>query len=140
LELAEVERRFPPPYLVEDKYDGVRAQVHKDEPRVELYSRTADRVTDRFPELLPALAAIPGSFILDAEILSFDGERAVPFTTFQRRLGRKAVPDELRAALPATLVIFDVIEREGRVLLDLPLTERQAVLRSLPLAAPLRPV
>src|SRR5262249_9667758 len=49
LDLAEVERRFPAPYVVEDKYDGVRAQVHKTGDRVELYSRTLDRVTGRYP-------------------------------------------------------------------------------------------
>src|SRR3989440_165606 len=83
LDLPEIGQRFPPPYVVEDKYDGVRAQVHKAGDRVELYSRTFDRVTDRFPELLDALKAIPGTYVLDAEVLAFDGERAVPFTTFQ---------------------------------------------------------
>ena len=43
---------------------------------------TFDRVTGRYPELLEALQAIPGTFVLDAEVLAFDGERAVPFTTF----------------------------------------------------------
>ena len=138
LELAEVPKRFPPPYVVEDKYDGVRAQVHKEGDRVELYSRTFDRVTDRFPELLDPLRAIPGTFVLDAEVLALDpGGRAIPFTRFQRRLGRKVVSDELLQELPATLIVFDVLEREGTPLLDVPLAERQSVLRSLPLAAPL---
>src|SRR6266446_4408300 len=82
LQLAEVEKRFPPPYVVEDKYDGIRAQVHKAGDRVELYSRTFDRVISRYPELLDTLRAIPGSFVLDAEVLAFEGDRAVPFTTF----------------------------------------------------------
>src|SRR6059058_5487675 len=70
LDLAEIGERFPPPYVVEDKYDGVRAQVHKAGDRVELYSRTFDRVTDRFPELLEPLRAIEVSFVLDAEVLA----------------------------------------------------------------------
>ena len=138
LELSEVEQRFPPPYVVEDKYDGVRAQAHKAGERVELYSRTLDRVTSRYPELVPALAAIPGSFVLDAEILAFDGDRAVPFTRFQTRLGRKDVTGEISSRLPASLVLFDILERDGRALLDLPLAERQAILRALPIAPPLR--
>src|SRR5581483_6418881 len=138
LELREVGERFPPPYVVEDKYDGVRAQVHKASDRVELYSRTLDRVTRRYPELLPSLDAIPGSFVLDAEILAFDGGRAVPFTRFQTRLGRKDVTGELSARLPASLVIFDILERDGRALLDLPLAGRQRILRALPIAPPLR--
>ncbi len=138
LDLAEVAQRFPPPYVVEDKYDGVRAQVHKSEDRVELYSRTFDRVTGRYPELLEALQAIPGSFVLDAEVLAFEGDRAVPFTTFQTRLGRKDVSGEVRERLPASLVVFDLLERDGRALLDLPLVERHELLRTLPLTAPLR--
>ena len=139
LDLGEIERRFPAPYVVEDKYDGVRAQVHKVGDRVELYSRTFDRVTGRFPELLGALAAIPGSIVLDAEILAFDTNgRAVPFVRFQRRLGRKTADDALRTALPASLVIFDILERDGVSLLDLPLAERAAALRGLPLVAPLQ--
>jgi DNA ligase-1 len=138
LDLAEVEKRFPPPYVVEDKYDGVRAQVHKEGDRVELYSRTFDRVTSRFPELIPALRAIPGTFVLDAEVLALDPSgRAIPFTQFQTRLGRKVVSDELQRDLPATLVVFDILERDGRPFLDTPLAERQAALATLPLRAPL---
>ena len=136
--LAEVGARFPPPYVVEDKYDGVRAQVHKAGDRVELYSRTLDRVTGRYPELLEPLRRIPGSFILDAEILAFEGERAVPFTRFQTRLGRKDVSGELRERLPASLVIFDIVERDGRSLLDEPFAERRRALGELPVSAPLR--
>ena len=138
LDLIEVEKRFPPPYVVEDKYDGVRAQVHKEGDRVELYSRTFDRVTARFPELIGPLLALPGTFVLDAEVLAFDPEgRAIPFTRFQHRLGRKVVSEDLLRELPATLVVFDVLERDGRPLLDVPLAERQAVLSALPLRAPL---
>ena len=138
LDLVEVEKRFPPPYVVEDKYDGVRAQVHKEGDRVELYSRTFDRVTTRFPELVPALRAVPGTFVLDAEVLAFDPNgRAIPFTEFQHRLGRKAVSDDLQRELPASLVVFDVLERDGRPLLDVPLAERQQVLATLPLRSPL---
>ena len=138
LDLVEVEKRFPPPYVVDDKYDGVRAQVHKEGDRVELYSRTFDRVTSRFPELIEPLLAIPGTFVLDAEVLAFDpAGRAIPFTTFQTRLGRKVVSDELRRDLPATLVVFDLLERDGRPLLDEPLAARQRVLATLPLRPPL---
>lgn len=138
LDLAEVGKRFPPPYVVEDKYDGVRAQVHKEGDRVELYSRTFDRVSTRFPELIEPLQAIPGTFVLDAEVLAFDSTgRAIPFTRFQTRLGRKIVSEELRRELPATLVVFDVLERDGRPLLDEPLADRQQVLAALPLRAPL---
>lgn len=138
LELAEVAKRFPPPYHVEDKYDGVRAQVHKVGDRVEIFSRTLDRVTDRFPELLEPLRAVPGSYVLDAEVLGFQDGRAIPFTVFARRLGRKLVAADLQAELPTTLFAFDILERDGTPLLDHPLAERSKLLRSLGLAPPLR--
>ncbi|TMG44744.1 MAG: ATP-dependent DNA ligase [Chloroflexi bacterium] len=136
LQLEEVGKRFPPPYIVEDKYDGIRAQVHKAGDRVELYSRTFDRITNRYPELSAPLLAIPGSYVIDGEVLAFAEGKAVPFTDFQTRLGRKVVADELRTKLPSSLVVFDILERDGRALLDIPLAERQEILRGLPLVPP----
>src|SRR3989442_1929452 len=136
LQLEEVGKRFPPPYVVEDKYDGIRAQVHKAGDRVELYSRTFDRITNRYPELVAPLLAIPGSYVIDGEVLAFYEGKAVPFTDFQTRLGRKVVADELRTKAPSSLVAFDILERDGRALLDVPLAERQEILRALPLVPP----
>jgi DNA ligase-1 len=136
LQLAEVEKRFPPPYVVEDKYDGIRAQVHKAGDRVELYSRTFDRITNRYPELVPPLLEIPGSYVIDGEVLAFAEGRAVPFTDFQTRLGRKNVAAELRTKMPSTLVAFDILERDGRALLDASFDERQKILRALPIVPP----
>src|SRR2546427_5618557 len=136
LQLEEVEKRFPPPYVVEDKYDGIRAQVHKAGDRVELFSRTFDRIPNRYPELVPPLLAIPGSYVIDGEVLAFAEGRAVPFTDFQTRLGRKNVADELRTKLPSTLVAFDILERDGRALLDASFDERQEILRALPIVPP----
>jgi DNA ligase-1 len=138
LDLVEVAKRFPPPYHVEDKYDGVRAQVHKTGDRLELFSRTLDRVTDRYPELLAPLRALPGTFVLDAEILAFRDGRAVPFTEFARRMGRKLVAADLQTELPASLVAFDILERDGEPLLERPLEERARILRELPLGGLLR--
>src|SRR5437870_4024886 len=136
LQLEEVGRRFPPPYVVEDKYDGIRAQVHKAGDRVELYSRTMDRITHRYPELVGPLLGVPGSYVIDGEILAFYEGRAVPFTDFQTRLGRKSVADELRTKMPASLVAFDLLERDGRGLLDRPLAERSDALREIPVVPP----
>src|SRR5256885_864667 len=72
VDVLEGEKRFPHPYVVDDKYEGVRAQGHKDGDRVELYARTFDGVASRFPELVEPLRAIPGTFVLDAEVIAFD--------------------------------------------------------------------
>ncbi len=64
---------------VEDKYDGIRAQAHiggKDDPRVRLFSRTLDEISQSFPELPPALRAFPEPLILDGEILAWSTDSA----------------------------------------------------------------
>ena len=85
---AEVLENFPAGVLVEDKYDGIRAQAHKSGQKVMLFSRTLDEIVE-FPELFAPLAALPGEFILDGEILAWRDGRPLPFTELQKRLGRK---------------------------------------------------
>jgi DNA ligase-1 len=117
--------------LVEDKFDGVRAQVHREGDRLAIYSRTLDDVTHRFPELHAPLMALPGSFVLDGEIIGEREGRALPFNQFQQRLGRKAVTDDLLREIPASLVAFDLLYRDGDLLFSRPLTERRILLASL---------
>src|SRR5437879_11214452 len=85
---AEVLENFPAGVLVEDKYDGIRAQAHKSGQKGMLFSRTLDEIVE-FPELFAPLAALPGEFILDGEILAWRDGRPLPFTELQKRLGRK---------------------------------------------------
>src|ERR1700739_4905979 len=56
---ADLVAAFPNGALVEDKFAGIRAQVHKRDALVEIYSRTLDRVPE-FPELLEPIRSIPG--------------------------------------------------------------------------------
>ena len=117
--------------LVEDKFDGIRAQVHRDGDRLAIYSRTLDDITHRFPELHAPLLALPAPFILDGEIIGEREGRALPFTQFQQRLGRKAVTDEVRRDIPVVLVAFDLLYQDGDLLFARPLTERRTLLANL---------
>jgi len=127
---AELVAAFPNGALVEDKFDGIRAQVHKRDSRVEIYSRTLDRVTE-FPELLGPIRSIPGDFILDGEIIGWRDGRAIPFTELQQRLGRKQVDLFTTAQVPVSFVAFDLLLLDGRTLLDAPLVERRLLLERL---------
>src|SRR5467141_1597603 len=66
--------------LVEDKYDGIRAQAHCSDGEVRIFSRTRDEITESFPELPDALAGLPQEAILDGEIVawSYDGPEDLP--------------------------------------------------------------
>ncbi len=60
--------------VVEDKYDGIRAQAHCSGGEVRIFSRTRDEITESFPELPDALAGLPEDAILDGEIVAWSYE------------------------------------------------------------------
>jgi DNA ligase 1 len=117
--------------LVEDKFDGVRAQVHREGDRLAIYSRTLDDVTHRFPELHAPLLALPGPFVLDGEIIGEREGRVLPFTQLQQRLGRKTITEEVLRDIPVVLVAFDLLYRDDTLLFARPLTDRRALLVNL---------
>jgi DNA ligase 1 len=132
-ELAQMD---VPALLVEEKYDGIRAQVHKDGTgKVRIFSRTLDEVTE-FPELAPAIRQLPGEFIVDGEILAWRDDRPLPFTELQKRLGRKNLDMFIQNDIPVKYVAFDVLYQNGELLLDEPLTKRKARLDALGAQAP----
>jgi DNA ligase-1 len=127
----EIRRSIAGPFFVEDKYDGIRGQVHKSGDRLAIYSRTLDQITHRFPELHAPLLALPGEFILDGEVLAARDGRILPFKDLQARLGRKTVSAEIQAQTPVMLVVYDLLYQDGVVLLETPLAERRSRLEKL---------
>jgi len=155
-DLTEVAKQMPTGFAVEDKYDGIRAQVHiaphldednsilygtvRNSKRVAIFSRTLDEITASFPDLIETLAAInlaskdsneAADLILDGEIVPIQGERILPFQELQKRLGRKKVSDELLAAVPVAFMAYDVLYAFGRVLINEPFAKRRNILESL---------
>jgi len=129
--------------LVEDKYDGIRAQAHCSGGEVRIFSRTRDEITESFPELPDPLAQLPQDAILDGEIVAWSylaaesGEagRALPFSALQQRLGRKKVSEQMMRRVPVAYLIFDVLYAAGELLIDRPLHERAKRLDELLAAA-----
>jgi DNA ligase-1 len=118
---------------VEDKYDGIRAQVHvggKDDPRARLFSRTLDEISQSFPELPPELRAFPHPLILDGEILAWSNDlsQALPFSELQKRLGRKTVSEEMIRNVPVVYMAFDILYAGGELLIEKPLEDRRKIL------------
>jgi DNA ligase 1 len=121
--------------FLEDKYDGMRAQVHCGDAgqpgRVAIYSRNKEDVTESFPELEEAFARVlpeqDGALIFDGEILGWDLEaaRALPFAVLGQRIGRKRVSNEWRQQVPVVFMAFDLMYAGGELLLELPLRERR---------------
>ncbi|HWZ51784.1 MAG TPA: ATP-dependent DNA ligase [Granulicella sp.] len=125
--------------FLEDKYDGMRAQVHCGDPaqpgRVAIYSRNREEVTGSFPELEEAFARVgssgvgplAGPLILDGEILGWDREQAqaLPFAVLSQRIGRKRVGNAVRAQIPVIFMAFDLLFADCELLLHHPLRSRR---------------
>jgi DNA ligase-1 len=109
---------------VEEKYDGIRAQVHKSAEGVKMFSRTLDAITE-FSELAKPVASLPGDLILDGEILAWHELGPMPFTELQKRLGRKQLDLWLQHDIPVRFVAFDLLYQDGELLLDMPLAARR---------------
>ncbi|HEV2710054.1 MAG TPA: ATP-dependent DNA ligase [Edaphobacter sp.] len=117
--------------FLEDKYDGMRAQVHCGDAgqpgRVVIYSRNRDDVTASFPDLEEAFASVQEPLIFDGEILGWDlkAARALPFAVLGQRIGRKRVSNEWRQQVPVVFMAFDLMYAGGELILNLPLSERR---------------
>lgn len=122
---------------VEDKFDGIRAQLHRNSKRVEIYSRDLRRITDQFPEIAERARQFDVDLILDGEIVAFEHGRKLTFFDLQKRLGRKDEGPDLfetpSADVPVAFVAFDLLWLSGSSLLKTPLVERRAVLREIKL-------
>jgi DNA ligase-1 len=130
---------MPAEFIVEDKFDGIRAQAHVTTDRVAIYSRTMDEITQRFPELLAPLSKLATDVIIDGEIVPAQDDAILPFSELQKRLGRKNVSQHLLTTIPVILVAYDLLYASGKVLINLSLAERRKVLEQLvPKNGPLR--
>jgi len=126
--------RLEAPVWLEDKYDGIRCQLHKKGGRVELFSRDLNRITDQFPDLAAAARRELGfDGILDGELLAWRDGRALPFAELQKRLHRRLDGGDLFLGqeIPLAFSAYDLLWHEGEPLLKSPLCVRRARLESL---------
>jgi DNA ligase-1 len=105
----EIIRRLGDEVWVEDKYDGIRAQLHKRGPDVRLYSRDLHDISAQFPEVVEAARDLPWDAVVDGEILAFKDGLVLPFISLQARLGRKAPSATIQAEVPVIYVAFDLL-------------------------------
>jgi len=130
-DLADITRTMPGEFFVEDKFDGIRAQAHTKDGRVAIYSRTMDEITHRFPELVSPLKHLGIEAVIDGEIVPASGQRILPFSELQKRLGRKTIGEDLLLEVPVILVAYDLLYAGGRVLTDQPLAARRQLLEQM---------
>ena len=127
-------------WLVEWKYDGIRAQIVKRVGQVWIWSRGEELVSERFPEVVALASALPEGTVLDGELLVWPDGSDTPgaFKTLQQRINRKTLPRKLLTDAPVVFVAYDLLEQAGQDLRAQPQVQRRAQLEALLHAGPLR--
>jgi len=119
-------------FVCEPKYDGTRCVVIKEKGEVTLQNRHGIPYTVRLPEIVDAAKAIPGSFIIDGEVLYVNPETGrEEFTGSQRRCSTQFPDVLLRRQYPVVFKVFDVIKLGSEYVVDKPYWKRKTLLRGL---------
>jgi DNA ligase-1 len=128
--LADFDAKLASPedWIVEWKYDGIRAQVVKRAGRVWIWSRGEELVTERFPEIVAAAQALPDGTVLDGEVVVWKAGRVAPFNLLQQRIGRKTLTKKVLADAPVGFIAYDLLELGGVDLREQPQHERRGLL------------
>ena len=117
---------------LEEKYDGIRAQLHRSGDRVEIYTRDLKCVTLQFPEIAAAAAHLTQDVILDGEIIAYSENKKLSFFDLQKRLGRRDQSDLFVSSdIMVRYIVFDVLWANEISLLREPLRMRRKYLESL---------
>jgi DNA ligase-1 len=141
--LADMGATLGPPsnWIVEWKYDGIRAQLLKRGDNWRLWSRGEELISDAYPDLEPLARALPPGTAIDGELVvlippehefstdSLDG--LAIFASLQQRLGRRNVSEKTMRELPVAFIAYDLLENEGRDLRSEPQHVRRALLEDL---------
>jgi len=118
---------------LEYKFDGARIQIHKRGDEVRVFSRRLTDVTASVPEVVEMASGLPAKELLvEGEVVALDARgRPRPFQDLMRRFRRVHEIEELRDEIPLRLYLFDVVYRDGDVLVGRPYRERWEILSDL---------
>src|SRR5437588_408984 len=110
-------------WLFEVKWDGYRALAYVHAGEARLVSRNGNDLTARFPTVARAAAQAVKSpdCVLDGEVCALDEQGRSSFSAMQ----------QAKPGTPIVYYVFDVLEVDGKPLVDLPLTERRKRLEQL---------
>lgn len=118
-------------WQVEWKWDGIRAQLVKRAGHTHVWSRGEELITQRFPEIVEAADALEDGTVLDGEILAFRGDRPLPFSALQQRIGRERNVSRTARDVPVVFMTYDVLEHQGVDIRHQPLSRRRDLLESI---------
>lgn len=116
-------------FIFEPKFDGTRAILYKNK-ELRFINRRNNNITHRYPEFNFAKNIKAKSCILDGEIIVYGKNKVPNFNMLQHReqLEQKNLISERSKKNPATYVVFDILEKDGKKLTNLSLKERRKIL------------
>jgi DNA ligase-1 len=115
----------PEEWQAEWKWDGIRAQVVRREGRTFIWTRGEELVTERFPEVAAAAAALPDGTVVDGELMPWRDGTPLPFAQLQRRIGRTKLGPKILGEVPVALIAYDLLEVDGADVREQPLAWRR---------------
>lgn len=119
-------------YLVEEKFDGMRCQIHVKQDKVHIFSRDLNDITHSFPEIVSFFRErdLP-EIVLDGEICVFRDDTIMPFQHLQKRMGLKKPTKKILAEYPTLLISYDLLFYDGEPVFEHTLIERRQLLTDL---------
>ncbi|MFN1834549.1 ATP-dependent DNA ligase [Balneola sp. MJW-20] len=119
-------------YVAEEKFDGMRCQVHVSGNEVRLFSRDLNDITHSYPEVIDFFKErdIP-DVVLDGEICVYKDETILPFQLLQKRMGLKKPSAKILEKYPVLLVSYDLLYHDDRPVFEHTLSERRSILEQL---------
>lgn len=124
--LGEVAR-----WQIEWKWDGIRAELIRRDGACFIWSRGEELITERFPEVVAAAAALPGGTVLDGELVAWRDGAVQPFALLQQRIGRKKLTAAILNDIPVRFLAYDLLEEASADVRALALRERRGRLEAL---------
>lgn len=119
-------------YVAEEKFDGMRAQVHADGKKVQVFSRDLNDITHTFPDVVSFFSErnLPAT-VFDGEICVYENETIQPFQLLQKRMGIKKPGKKVLETYPALFIAYDLLYAGASPIFDFPLTERRDKLQTI---------
>ncbi len=113
-------------FLIEPKYDGIRAQIHKKDKVIRIFTDEGNRIEAKFPNLVKDILAFDQeSFILDGEIVKYKGNSRLSHKEVAGYIHEKnSPPDDSHFKFK----LFDVLYLNGKDTTSLPLDQRKDLL------------
>ncbi len=124
---------FSGEFLIEPKYDGIRAQIHKKEKEVRIFTDEGNRIEDKFPHLVKDVLSNPSeSFILDGELVKYKGNSRLSHKEVAGYVHKKsdlsAKSNNSEDDSHFRFKLFDLLYLNGKIKTSLPLEQRKKLL------------